>query len=137
MSGDAITVSALITRPPTTTEFCDALRAPVAKIVKRKSPFVGSNGPSCKVSLFRITPGPDPSPLFVNTPAAERSVETLQREEKFSEFVTTTSAVPISVCGGIRKLTWPGETKKICAARPLTVTAVPPTFVGNVPLANL
>src|SRR6266850_2724294 len=47
-----------------------------------------------------------------------------------------TSAVPISVAGGTRKLTWPGETKKICADRPLTVTVVPPTFVGNVPLGR-
>src|SRR5258708_40055194 len=44
-----------------------------------------------------------------------------------------TSAVPISVAGGARKLTWPEETKKICAARPLTVTVVPETFVGKVP----
>src|SRR5712691_8638926 len=47
-----------------------------------------------------------------------------------------TSTVPISVAGGARKLTWPGETKKICAARPLTVTVVPATFVGNVPFGK-
>ena len=46
--------------------------------------------------------------------------------------MTTTSAVPpTSVCGGTRKFTWLGETKKISAARPLTVTVVPPTLVGN------
>src|SRR5882762_7650661 len=47
-----------------------------------------------------------------------------------------TSAAPISVAGGARKLTWPGETKKICAARPLTVTVVPATFVGKVPFGR-
>src|SRR5258707_966323 len=47
-----------------------------------------------------------------------------------------TSTVPISVAGGARKLTWPGETKKICAARPLTVTVVPEMFVGKVPFGR-
>src|SRR5712691_7729188 len=48
----------------------------------------------------------------------------------------TTSAVPISVAGGTRKMTKGGDTKKICAGRPLTVTVVPPTLVGNVPLGR-
>ena len=47
--------------------------------------------------------------------------------------MTTTSAVPISVCGGTRKFTCVGEIKKICAARPLIVTLVPLTLVGKVP----
>src|SRR5258706_3643227 len=136
MSGEDKTNSALTTRPPMDTSVCEALRAPVEKIVKRKLPFVGSNGPSCNVSLSRITPGPLPSPLFVNTPGATRSVGTVPLEVKPSELVIETSAVPISVWAGTRKLTCPGDTKKICAARPLIVTVVPPTFVGNVPLGN-
>ena len=136
MSGERITDSAFTVRPPIKTEVCVAFRAPVAKIVKRRVPLLGSNGPSCKVSLFRITPSPIPSPVLVKTPGAVRSVGTVPREEKFSAFVTITSAFPNSVWGGARKLTCPGETKKICAARPLTVTLVPATFVGKLPLGR-
>src|SRR3989441_3570857 len=136
MSGERITDSALTVRPPINTVVWVALRAPVAKIVRRRFPVVGSNGPSCKVSLFRITPSPIPSPVLVKTPGAVRSVGTVPREEKFSAFVTITSALAISVCGGARKLTCPGETKKICAARPLTVTLVPARLVGKLPLGR-
>ena len=66
-------------------------------------------------------------------PGAERRVVTVPRDWKPSEFVTVTVAVPISVCGGIRKFTCVGETKKIWAARPLTVTVVPPRVVGKLP----
>ena len=69
-------------------------------------------------------------------PGAARTVETVPREGKFSEFVTMTSALPTSVCGGTRKLICVGETKKIGAARPFTVTRVPATFVGNAPSAS-
>src|SRR5437588_36298 len=84
-------------------------------MVRRRLPLVGSNGPSCSVSPLRINPAPIPSPVFVKMPGAARSVGTVPREGKFSELVTMTSAVPISVCGGTRKLTCVDETKKICA----------------------
>ena len=101
------------------------------KMLSRRLPAVGSNGPSWSVSAFRIIPSPMPSPVFVNIPGAERKVETLPREGKFLALVTTTSAGPTSVSGGTRNFTWVGETKKICAARPLTVSRVPATFVVN------
>ncbi len=80
MSGDAMTDSAGTTWPPITTIVCVALRAPVVKIVKRKSPPAGSNGPGCRVPLLRIIPSPVPSPGFVKTPGAVRRVGTVQRD---------------------------------------------------------
>ena len=130
---DASTASAFKTRPPIDTVVTAALRAPVVKILRLRLPLVGSNGPSWSVSALRIKPSPMPSPVFVKMPGAARNVGTLPREGKFSELVTMTSAVPISVWAGTRKLIWAGETKKICAARPLTVTRVPLTLVGNNP----
>ena len=77
-----------------------------------------------------------PSPVFVKIPGAALIMVTFVRAGKFSELLTTTSAVPISVCAGTRKFTCVGETKKICAGLPLTETRVPLTFVGNVPSAK-
>ena len=73
-----------------------------------------------------------PSPVVVKMPGAALNVVMFMRAGKFSELVTMISAVPISFCAGTRKFTCAGETKKICAALPLTETRVPETFVGNV-----
>src|SRR2546423_5525301 len=107
-----MTLSGVSTRPPITTKFCVAFLAPVAKIVTRKLPFVGSKGPSCNVSLLITTAAPVPSPDLVKIPGAARKVVTLPRNGKLSGFVTTTSAVPSSVCGGGGEVTLPGGGKK-------------------------
>src|SRR5205085_2598280 len=130
MFGDGIIDSGVTMRPAMLTVVAIAFLAPVEKIDNRRLPLLGSKGPDPEVSVLRMTPSPIPSPVLVNTPGAARRIGTDPREENPSALVTTTSAFPgNSVCGGTRKCTRSGATKKICAARPLTVTVVPPTFV--------
>ena len=64
------TLSTIVERPRIVTVTLFARLTPVAKIESRSGRFDGSKGPAIRVSEFKITASPRPSPATVNTPGA-------------------------------------------------------------------